>query len=90
MTIPPLYRPPVPAPVRWRRGRAARDQAATEGRIARYATTVATATWARPQQSHEELTLYFGLKDPVTNATCDFSGVACRFCPRRRHARHTT
>ncbi|WP_406299928.1 hypothetical protein OG948_32675 [Embleya sp. NBC_00888] len=49
------------------------------GLTAQYGSTVATATSTRPLQPHEELTLYFELKDPVTNATCDFSGVSCRF-----------
>ncbi|MGW1994558.1 hypothetical protein [Embleya sp. NPDC001921] len=49
------------------------------GLTAQYGTTVATATSTRPLQPHEELTVYFELKDPVTNATCDFSGVSCRF-----------
>lgn len=50
-----------------------------DGFVAHSSGTTATATSDRPLLPHEELTIYFELKAPIQSATCDLSGVACRF-----------
>ncbi|MEU8133372.1 hypothetical protein [Streptodolium elevatio] len=50
-----------------------------DGFVANHTSTTATATSDRPLLAHEELTVYFELKDPVKSSACNLSGVPCQF-----------